>query len=628
LPFTFPILPLTYREMAYAEFHYRWEYELQSSPEDLWPLVADTNRFNRDTGLPSLEVEPGKEEQRLLNARRRLRLFKFGVPVVWEEQPFEWVRPFRFGVERRYLKGPVADMRVRVDMQPRPTGGTKLTYEVWATPRSALGRTAIPLQIGVLAARSFGSAIRRYDQFAAKGKAPLYQESRPNFSPGGRARLEALCGKLVSQGAQPEVVARLDALISQADDLTLARIRSHTLADYWGMPRRDFLEACLMATRIGLLDLQWDTICPHCRGASQTSRSLSGIRSDAYCETCNVDFAVNFDQAVELTFSPNAAIRQIEAHQFCVGGPQVTPHIVAQQLVAPGEKRSLTVPLEGGRYRLRAVELPGAQFLLVAQDAPTDEQTLRADSGGWSKEEVKVSTTPSLVLENATDREQLFILERVAWSDQAATAAEVTALQVFRDLFSNEALRPGEQISVGTLTMLFTDLRGSTQLYREIGDASAFGRVMSHFDVLREAIKEEDGALVKTIGDAVMAVFRRPAAALRAILKAQRILAAPPDGARPLMLKVGIHSGPCIAVTLNDRLDYFGGTVNLAARLEGLSTGGDVIVSPAVHADPEVTELLERADQNLVAEQFEMTLKGFDEERFDLWRIVPKYNSA
>jgi class 3 adenylate cyclase len=209
----------------------------------------------------------------------------------------------------------------------------------------------------------------------------------------------------------------------------------------------------------------------------------------------------------------------------------------------------------------------------------------------------------------------------MTWSDQAATAAEVTALQVFRDLFSNEALRPGEQISVGSLTMLFTDLRGSTQMYREIGDAPAFGRVMSHFDVLREAIKEENGAIVKTIGDAVMAVFKNPAGALRAIMKAQEILAAPPDGSRPLMLKVGIHSGPCIAVTLNDRLDYFGGTVNMAARLEGLSTGGDVVVSPSVFADFEVAEMIEDVRNNLKSEPFEIMLKGFDEERFTLWRI-------
>ena len=606
--------------MAYQEFHYRWEYELQSSPEELWPLVADTSRFNRDTGLPAVELQQSEGEQRLGTARRRLRFFKFGIPVEWEEQPFEWVRPFRFGVERRYLKGPVAEMRVLADLQPRPEGGTRLTYEVWATPRNALGRTAIPLQIGVLAARSFATAFRRYDQFAAKGKPPLYQEVRAEFSPGGRARLETLCEKLISQGATQAIVERLEELIAQADDLTLARIRPHTLADYWNLPRRDVLEACLWATRVGLLDLQWDMICPHCRGAAQTSRSLSGIRSDAYCDSCHIDFSVNFDQSVELTFRPNPAVRQIEAHQFCVGGPQVTPHIVAQQVLAPGAARVFQLPLEAGRYRLRAAKLPGGRFLSVAPDGARSV-TLRAEAGGWSNEELKLSPTPTLTMENATDTEQLLILERMAWSDQAATAAEVTALQVFRDLFSNEALRPGEQISVGSLTMLFTDLRGSTQLYREIGDAPAFGRVMSHFDILREAIREEDGALVKTIGDAVMAVFRRPAAALRAILKAQKILAAPPDGSRPLMLKVGIHSGPCIAVTLNDRLDYFGGTVNLAARLEGLSTGGDVVVSPPVFADPEVAELLNEPENNLSAEPFEMMIKGFGEELFELWRI-------
>jgi class 3 adenylate cyclase len=225
----------------------------------------------------------------------------------------------------------------------------------------------------------------------------------------------------------------------------------------------------------------------------------------------------------------------------------------------------------------------------------------------------------TLKMENATGAEQLLILERLAWSDTAATAAEVTALQIFRDLFSSEALRPGEQISVGTLTVLFTDLRNSTQLYREIGDATAFGRVMNHFDVLKKVIADEDGALVKTIGDAVMAVFRQPASALKAMLSAQEILAAPANGVAPLTLKAGVHSGPCIAVTLNDRLDYFGSTVNMAARLESLSTGDDVIISRALYDDAEVREFI--ATENLQATAFEMLLKGFQEERFELWRI-------
>jgi adenylate cyclase len=602
--------------MSPKEFHYRWEYDLRASPEELWPLVADTNRFNRDAGVPAVEALG------LTGNKRRLRLFKFGVAVEWEEQPFEWIRPYRFGVVRQYTKGPVSEMRVEAELLERPEGGTRLIYQVWAQPRNILGRAAIPLQVGVLSKRSFGEIFHRYDEEIKSGRPQLYQPSPANFAQGGRARLTVLSERLIKQGAQEGIVNRLAKMIEQADDITLSRIRSHALADYWGLPRRDVLEVCLWATRVGLLDLQWEMICPHCRGSAQTSRSLTGIKSEVYCDTCDVDFSVNFDRAVELTFRPNPSVRIVEGLQFCVGGPQVTPHIVIQQLLAPGEQRAFSIPLEAGRYRLRSSEQAGGQYLQAAPDGAS-EVTLRASEDGWSNEELLLSTKPKLVLENATDKEQFFVLERMAWSDQAATAAEVTALQVFRDLFSNEALRPGEQISVGTLTVLFTDLRGSTQLYREIGDAPAFGCVMSHFDVLRDAIAEEDGAMVKTIGDAVMAVFRRPAGALRAFLNAQEVLAQPPPGARPLLLKVGIHAGPCIAVTLNGRLDYFGCTVNMAARLEGLSSGGDVVISSAVHADPEVAEMLYGPESELIASQFAVTLKGFDEEQFELWRVAP-----
>jgi class 3 adenylate cyclase len=289
-------------------------------------------------------------------------------------------------------------------------------------------------------------------------------------------------------------------------------------------------------------------------------------------------------------------------------------------MLAPGDERRLPVMLEAGRYRVRVSNLSSQKFLRVAENGQ-DALTIEASEHGFTNDEAEISTRATLNFINSTNETRLFILERMAWSDQAATAAEVTSLQMFRDLFANEALRPGEQISVGTMTILFTDLKGSTRLYREIGDAPAFGRVMSHFDVLRACIAEEDGSLVKTIGDAVMAAFRRPSAALRAILKAQEMLVAPPDGMLPLQLKVGIHAGHCIAVTLNDRLDYFGGTVNMAARLEGLSNGDDVVVSASVYADPEVSAWIDDSTHGLTAERFYMKLKGFNEEEFELRRI-------
>jgi class 3 adenylate cyclase len=345
------------------------------------------------------------------------------------------------------------------------------------------------------------------------------------------------------------------------------------------------------------------------------------LQNDVHCDTCNIDFTVNFDRSVELTFRPNPAVRLIEIGEFCIGGPQVTPHVIAQQMLAPGERRALQLPLEPGRHRLRTLKQPGGQALRVT-DEGVHELTLRADENGWSNDELLLSPHPTLNYENATDVEQVFVLERTAWSDQAVTAAEVTALQIFRDLFATEALRPHQQISVGSMTIVFTDLRGSTRLYREIGDAPAFGAVMGHFDILRETVDEEEGALVKTLGDAIMAVFRRPAAAMRAMLKAQHRLANPPAGMRPLLLKVGMHTGHCIAVNLNGRLDYFGSNVNIAARLEPLSTGQDIIISTAVRDDPKVTAMIEAPENGLQLEPVEAMLKGFDEERIELWRVT------
>lgn len=612
------------------EFHYRWEFDLESSPEQLWPLVADTNRFNRDTGVPAIQMVQS-EGKSLKNARRRLRLSAFGIPVEWEEQPFEWIRPTRFGVLRRYSKGPIAELRVVVDLEARrkldavpseahQTMGTKLVYQVWARPRNVIGLLAIPIQIGVLSARSFARTLAEYDHLAKQGRTAANLSTTAEFVAGGRARLLALSEKMVMAGSDGEAVALLVDYLENADEFALARIRPYELARQWNKPRRAILETCLCATRAGILDLQWNLICPMCRGGSGPG-SLKEIESTVHCPGCNIDFAVNFEQSVELTFRPNQSIRRSDSETFCIGGPQVMPHVAAQQLLPPHSSRAIDLSLDAGRYRLRTMSIQGWQHLRASGGGPA-ALTLRATSEGWNDKELAMATDAQITFENSTTEEQLFILERTAWSDDAATAAEVTALQVFRDLFASEALRPGEQISVGTLTVLFTDLKDSTRMYREIGDATAFGRVMNHFDILKQAIADEDGALVKTIGDAVMAVFRSPAGAVRAMLEVQSRLASPPAGMQPLSLKAGLHTGPCIAVTLNDRLDYFGSTVNMAARLEGQSTADDVIISSVVYSDPQVRDLLSDPKEGLSATRFEIPLKGFDVEQFELWRVT------
>ena len=609
--------------MSFREHHSRWEFDLKSSPASLWPFVADTNRFNRDTGVPKLEIQPG--QKRLPNARRKVRLSIYGLPVEWEEQPFEWVRPMRFGVERVYSKGPMACLKVLGELTPKQEGGTHLTYEIRATPRNIIGVVAIPLQINFVMGPKLRAAIEKYDELASAGAQAEATGNSTSQSTFDLLRLASLKEKLIADVQSmddPEqgvaIANRLADFIEHGDDLAVSSIRAYQLADEWHEPRRLVLEICLRATRAGLLDFQWDLLCPLCRGAKQSGLSLKDINTEVHCSTCKIDFTVNFDRYVELTFRPNPSVRRVEVPSFCVGSPEWTPHVVAQQLLPAGDKREITLPLEIGNYRLRALELQGSQNVTVSPEGASSAH-VTVSNNGWSHDALHVSEKVALSLKNETEAEQLLILERMEWSDQATTAAEVTALQMFRDLFAAEALRPGEQISVGTLTILFTDLRHSTQLYREIGDATAFGRVMNHFDIVRKAIADNDGAVVKTIGDAVMAVFRSAADGLGAMLEVQQALATPPEGTLPLALKAGLNTGPCIALTLNDRLDYFGSTVNMAARLEGLSSGSDVIISRSVYEDAKVRELIEA--KGLSAVEFDMSLKGFDDERFQLWRV-------
>jgi class 3 adenylate cyclase len=549
----------------------------------LWSLVADTSRFNRDTRVPPVERRGTGA-----NARRRLRLRRFGVPIEWEEEPFEWVRPRRFGVVRRFLGGPLAELRVEAELEPRRDGGTTLDYRVRVRPRNLLGLAAATVQIGFISRRRFARAFREYDRLAASGRRRPVEAAPPaRLLPGGRERLERGSAALRERGLDERLVSQLVLLLEHGDELELSRLRPYELADAWSADRREVLELFLHATRAGLTELRWDLLCPSCRAAAATFGTLGELEPGIHCETCRIDFRADLERSVEVTFAPSAAVRAVERREYCVGGPQLSPHVVAQQLLAPGEQRELVVALAPGSYRLRALgETRGDAFSVETAEG-SRKLTMRNDDGS----------------------ERLLLLERTEWADLAATAAEVTALQAFRDLFSSEVLRPGEPLSVGTLTVLFTDLRGSTRFYREVGDAAAFGSVIEHLDVLRKTVAAEEGAVVKAMGDAIMAIFTRPVGAVRAALAAQRAVAG-----RPLELKVGIHTGPCIAITQNDVLDYFGSTVNLAARLVALSSGEDVVVSGEVLADPEVAEL------ELTREPVQAELKGFD-ETLELWRV-------
>ncbi|GAB4448419.1 MAG: hypothetical protein OHK0041_08840 [Anaerolineales bacterium] len=594
------------------EFHFSWQWDLESPPEALWTLASDTNRFNRDTGQP--EVEMLGNVKGVKRMRMKLPLLR----VEWEEEPFEWTYPYSFGVVRRYSAGPLEEMRVGVTLAPLENGGTRLTYQTTILSSHILAPLAIPFAIGVVARRRFENAFRLYDRMAAQSGGEV-EISRPRgLSPGGRARFRSQRDALIGPGVDEALMARLEEFLDRADDLSLQRIRPYALADRWGVSRRAVLEMFLRATRAGILDMSWDLLCPSCRGLADGHSHLAEVHGTSHCNTCQIDFTANFDHNIEVVFKPNPSVRPVRFEAvFCVGSPQLQPHVVMTQKVAALKSLPVPVRLEAGRYTLRASDAPGS-LSLYADEEGLPRLDLRVTAFGWAPGEVRASLLPTLNLVNATEADQTFTLERTAWSDQAATAADVTALQVFRDLFASEVVRPGEEISIGSVTLMFTDLRDSTRMYRTIGDASAFGRVREHFEIMEKYIAAEGGAVVKTMGDAVMAAFRHPSEALRAVWKAQAEITG--RGEPALWLKVGLHKGPCIVVNLNDRLDYFGSTVNIAARLPGFSKGGELIFSEEFYNDPEVLHYIAQNVPPSALTQFTGNIKGFDEP-FMLWKL-------
>lgn len=442
---------------------------------------------------------------------------------------------------------------------------------------------------------------------------------------------------LSNESGQPELVARLRRYLLEAPDEDVVKMRPFELADRWRTDRRDTLVLFLRGTTNGLLQMTWDVMCPNCRIAKAQYASLKDLQTTAHCDTCDISYDANFDRSVEVRFTVAPAIRRAIDHTFCIGGPMNTPHIISQFTVGPGATHVLSVTLGAGDYRLRTLQCMGSAILDVA------ERAIPSSAGGSAVHKDRMD--PSSVIDVYTDRMdpgtveldagELSVtvanhlpvpatleLERREWPDTAATAALVSTLQEFRDLFSSEVLAPGIQVAIQRLAFIFTDLSGSTAMYQRVGQARAFRIVQDHFRVLFAAVADHRGAVVKTIGDAVMATFPSPNAALSAALAIQREIRALDTGGAvetSQFVKIGIHQGPCVAVTANERLDYFGTTVNVAARVEHECRGGEITITADVRDDPAVAAQLAAGGFRL--EPDTVQLRGI-REPVHLFRIV------
>ncbi|TGD94835.1 adenylate/guanylate cyclase domain-containing protein [Methylobacterium nonmethylotrophicum] len=447
--------------------------------------------------------------------------------------------------------------------------------------------------------------------------------------------------------AEPDAARAVEHLLRHGRDEDLARINAVRLAAEAGLDDEPVIAALLHGARLGLVEMTWNVLCPSCGGVFEAPRSLRGVRQGSYhCAFCALDSEPVLDDTVEVTFTVSPRVRRIRAHdpdgldvwdyhrQVFFGSGVAFPEpetfaalaqraLVESVALKPGDRMILS--LQVGPEALIVLDpVTHAAHGIAVEGEPTRERqdlALVFDTRAASGRDTVQPGALRLALDNRSDGRVLPTIFRVGPELDALlggrqpylTAKRLLSNQTFRDLYRTDTLDIDQRLKILSLTFLFTDLKGSTELYARVGDLVAYDLVRAHFRILHEIVAAEGGAVVKTIGDAVMATFPAPhqgvAAALGMRAAMQRLNRE--RGADDLVLKIGLHEGPCLAVSLNDRQDYFGQTVNVAARVQQLATAGGIFATESVLCHEEAARHL--AARQVTARAELRSLRGIGE---------------
>lgn len=564
-----------------------WYFNLPGKPDSLWRLISDTSRLNRALGVAEMTFEERGTE--LWGTAKN-----GGVQHEWLEVPWNWVAGQWLTCTRVYTRGFAKVMYAIHRIEPHESGCHVYLY-FGAIPRGTMGRLALRYgfpSVGRAYHRILPEAAR---QLAAMQPAQL-ELPPPEIHAEAQARLVAVQAQLRGEGLDGRCVDELFDWIRKGDEADLYRIQVRERARAWNVDERELLRVALHATRAGVLSLSWDTICPHCRGVTEENPALGTLRPEVRCGVCAIDFDTSTEQSVEVTFHVHSSIREVAERHFCSAEPATKDHIRVQLEVPAGQTVSVAPGLRPGRYRMRKHGEQRYGYLDISESATAEVVRWSAVPG----EVTRGAPGAALEIANEEAERRMFIVESSQWTDYALRPGQLLSLRDFRDLFSEDYVAADVQLAVGEQTLLFTDVVGSTAFYAERGDPAAFVEIKKHFDEVFAIVANHRGVAIKTIGDAVMAAFVNPADAVRASHEIHRTFS-PARTDTPIRLRISLNTGPCIAVRFNANIDYFGGTVNVAAKLQSLAESWQVAMSEATYRAPGVIEYLREQGAATVA---------------------------
>ena len=453
-------------------------------------------------------------------------------------------------------------------------------------------------------------------------------------------------------GIEADILSELSDFIANAPDEALFRANPYRYASHMGLADRRALDLFLYATHVGIFDINFGVLCPGCGAFITSPGGLRTLTAHSFCHLCRTDVNVSVDDGVEVAFTIAPAVRRIRFHSHDtlelerdwqtllftknrIPAPEFLDNVDLLNIrlgqLRDGETVNMDLTLEAGGYLISIPRHHTSTHFEISGDSAESLLTFDVFDGRIVPENPTAAPgNVHITIRNRTGHDILYgvlrdpkrIFPMLPDGDMSGmahyfqwlpyvTGKQVAMSQVFRELFRSESIPSDLGLEFKSVTFLFSDLKGSTALYDRIGDLQAYQLVREHFRLLRDIIAELGGAVVKTMGDAVMATFPHPLPALEAAILMNREIGK--LGAEEgLILKIGLHSGPCIAVESNERLDYFGQSVNIAARVGSVAGPGEIVITNSVYECPGASEALRSAA--LVAAQERTTLRGVGQE--------------
>ena len=437
------------------------------------------------------------------------------------------------------------------------------------------------------------------------------------------------------------LLRRFGEVLESLEGWDRLRINPLAFAERYEFADGELIPLFLYGVKAGLFELNWNLMCPMCGGVEHSVNSLNLLEMDTFhCTLCDLDVKTELDSIIEISFHLHESVAELDVDPFAdfesyaryyfsqnfVSPPElikymtentrmefvsVPPQGVAEHIVQvhPGDKlrlasfdKHLEVPLHVG-----SEQAPDGFLAEVTFDQAHAEHGLAVPAGTFRlRLHNPFQTTAGVIVMTGFCAVQNGPVELPKPRFLPFLSGKMLLNnQKFRAAFLVENVPNDLNLRLSDLTVLFTDLKGSTELYERTGDIEAYRLVQHHFRILTEVVAKHNGATVKTMGDALMASFSTPRDGVSAALE---MIASMRSLNADIGLKIGVHSGPALAVKANETVDFFGQTVNTAAHVQSNATAGQIWLTDRVREADGVGDVL--CEVSYTEEQHTVLLKG------------------